>query len=561
MLRIAPFVVMVLLLGPIAIGIAGVVLPSFGVFPAIGAVEITTTHWSQLLDQPGLARSILLSLVGGLGTSIISVICVVLLLAASAEKTYFRWTSRFLSPLLSVPHAAAAFGLAFLIAPSGLLARLFSPWATGWVVPADFLTVHDEFGVAMMVGLIVKEVPFLLLMSLAALPQLDPSKRLMVGRSLGYQPMMAWLKTVFPSLYPSLRLPIFAVIAYASSTVDVAAILGPTTPPPLSVAVMRWHSDPNLSMRLVASAGAVLQLGVVAFSIGLWMAGEQLIRLATQNWLADGRRAVFEKLLHRIGLAIPLAIVTISVLSLTGLALNALAIGWRFPDILPTELSLRSWIKVQGSVWDAIEASILIACVSAGVSLIATVACLENERRRFRWAGTRAMGLLYMPLIVPQAAFLLGITTSFELVRLSPGIWPVVATHTIFVLPYVYLSLAGPYRQFDQRWIMVARSLGHSPNRAFWIVQVPLLVGPALAALAVGIAVSAGQYLATVLSGAGRVSTVTTEAVALSAGGERSVIGVWAMVQILIPLLGFSLALAIPRILWRKRQGMRSHNG
>jgi putative thiamine transport system permease protein len=44
---------------------------------------------------------------------------------------------RLVAPLLSVPHAAAAVGLAFLIAPSGFLFRLISPDLTGWERPPD----------------------------------------------------------------------------------------------------------------------------------------------------------------------------------------------------------------------------------------------------------------------------------------------------------------------------------------------------------------------------------------------------------------------------------------
>ena len=45
--------------------------------------------------------------------------------------------------LLAVPHLASAIGTAFLLAPSGWLARLASPWLTGWERPPDLLTVND----------------------------------------------------------------------------------------------------------------------------------------------------------------------------------------------------------------------------------------------------------------------------------------------------------------------------------------------------------------------------------------------------------------------------------
>jgi hypothetical protein len=49
--------------------------------------------------------------------------------------------------------------------------------------------------------------------------------------------------------------------------------------------------------------------------------------------------------------------------------------------------------------------------------------------------------------------------------------------------------------------------------------------GAILTAAAVGFAVSVGQYLPTVLIGADRLSTIATEAVALSSGGNRRIIG------------------------------------
>jgi putative thiamine transport system permease protein len=54
----------------------------------------------------------------------------------------------------------------------------------------------------------------------------------------------------------------------------------------------------------------------------------------------------------------------------------------------------------------------------------------------------------------------------------------------------------------------------------------------------------------------GRVSTLTTEAVALSSGGDRRLIGVYALSQTVLPLLGFALALALPALVYRNRRGV-----
>jgi putative thiamine transport system permease protein len=84
-----------------------------------------------------------------------------------------------------------------------------------------------------------------------------------------------------------------------------------------------------------------------------------------------------------------------------------------------------------------------------------------------------------------------------------------------------------------------------------------MLLRPILVAAAVGFAVSVGQYLPTLLVGAGRVGTITTEAVSLASGGDRRIIGVYALAQTAAALAPFLLATLLPRIVWRNRQGVR----
>lgn len=556
MLRIAPTAAIALLTVPIAVGLLGVLLPSFGYLPVIGGTELTFDPWRRLFAQPALAKSIAVSLTSGLFTTAAALTTVCLFIAGSSGTRVYSWFRRLVSPLLSVPHAAAAFGFAFLIAPSGLLARLFSPWATGWERPPDILIVHDPWGLTMMAGLVAKEIPFLMLMCFAALPQIEPARRMTLARSLGYGPAAAWFKAVFPGLYPLIRLPVYAVIAYASSTVDVALILGPTNPPPLSVAVIRWLNDPDLSMRFMASAGAVLQLIVTLAAIAIWWGMESAVRILGRRWLENGGRNSLRGI-SPAGTGLMVLSAGAIFLGLTGLAISSLAGFWRFPDILPNAFTLRAWERSGPAIAETIWTSLLIGAVSAAISVAVVTGALENEVRRHRRAGHTAMLLLYLPLIVPQTAFLLGIVFSLELAGVHPGFWPVVLSHIVFVLPYVYLSLSEPYRRLDPRWIQVARSLGTPPARAFWTIRLPLLTAPFLTAFAIGLAVSVGLYLPTLLLGAGRVATVTTEAVALSSGGDRRVIGVWALVQAIVPVFGFAIALLAPRILWRNRRAMK----
>jgi len=153
-----------------------------------------------------------------------------------------------------------------------------------------------------------------------------------------------------------------------------------------------------------------------------------------------------------------------------------------------------------------------------------------------------------MPLLVPQIAFLFGTQVLFTAMRLDGTLLAVVWSHLLFVLPYVFLSLADPWRALDPRYARTALALGASPRRVFLRIKLPLLLPAVLLAAAVGVAVSVDQFLPTIFAGAGRVVTLTTEAVTLASGGDRRVTGVFAVLQSALPLLGYGLAVLVPRL-------------
>jgi putative thiamine transport system permease protein len=78
-------------------------------------------------------------------------------------------------------------------------------------------------------------------------------------------------------------------------------------------------------------------------------------------------------------------------------------------------------------------------------------------------------------------------------------------------------------------------------------VKWPLLRSALAASVAIGFAVSVAQYLPTLYVGAGRFATVTTEAVNLAAGGQRSLTAALAWLQWLLPVLVFALAARLGR--------------
>ncbi|MDN2568057.1 ABC transporter permease subunit [Aquibium sp. A9E412] len=555
--RLGPPATVLLLAGPIAFGLAGTLLLAFGYLPALGGSEPTLAHFGALLARPALAHSALLSLAAGLVSALVSLAIVMAFVAAWAGTRAFARVQHLVSPLLAVPHAAAAFGLAFLIAPSGMLARLASPALTGWERPPDLLIVHDPLGLTMTAGLIAKEIPFLLLVTLAALPQVRLAETRALAASLGYGRVAGFVYGVWPQLYRQIRLAVFAVIAFASSVVDVAAILGPTTPAPLAVRLVSWMNDPDLSMRYLASAGALLQLAVTAAALGLWLGIERLAAALRDAAAAAGLRLRRDAALRGAALGTMLLAAAVVAAGLATLALWSVAGLWLFPDALPQRFTLASWTASAPHIARPLWVTLAVAATATALAVVLAVLCLRREDETGRRAGRLALVLIYLPLIVPQVAFLFGLQLFFVATGTDAGFGALVLAHLVFVMPYVFLSLSDPWRAFDRRYEAVAAGLGKPRLTSLLAVRLPMLARAVLTAAAVGFAVSVGQYLPTLLIGAGRLTTVTTEAVALAAGGNRRVIGVYAFLQMLLPAAGFLVATLVPALLFRHRRAMR----
>lgn len=561
-MAVFPPLLTIVLIVPVLAGLLGVLLPSFGYLPWLGFDRVSLDPWRLLLETPGLAWSVWLSLKSGLLAAALSLAVVALFLAAFHGTRPFRIARRFLSPLLSIPHAAAALGLAFLVAPSGWIMRLVSPELTGFVRPPDYLVVHDAYGLTMTAGLVAKEIPFLFLMALAAMPQIDFRRDLWIASSFGYGRIAGWLFVVFPQVYRQIRLPVFAVLAYSVSVVDVAIILGPTTPPPLAVRLVTWMNDPDLSLRLQASAGAVLQLLVAGAALGVWLALERGVAALGGLAVQKGWRFARDRMLRVLAFA---AMFTALVAIAVGLALMAVwsvAGPWRFPDAWPAMVSFRVWTGRLESIEAAVAATALIGVPAIVIGTGMVLAALEARTRAgARNPLSRALVVaLYAPLLVPQVAFLFGLQVVFLRLGLDSTLIALVLVHLVFVLPYMVFSLVEPWKAWDPRYAVVAQALGHGANSVFWRVRLPMLFRSVLTAAAVGFAVSASQYLPTLLIGGGRWATTTTEAVALSTGGNRRLIGAYALMQMVLPFIGFLLAAALPAIVFRRRRGLWVHS-
>lgn len=563
-LSLFPGLTIAIFLSSIIIGLFSTWLPAFGYLPVIGSNELTLNPWFDLMNHPGTVSALRATLISGWGSVFLVMVVTFLLFAVSYNTRFWMLLQNSLAPLLAVPHAAFAIGFLFLIAPSGWLLRLVSPEITGFTVPPDLNIVKDRYGISLALALVIKEVPFLVLMTLSALGRVDVPRSIAIGKSLGYDSGQVWIKVIVPQLYPKIRLSIYAILAYSLSVVDIAQILGPTIPPTLAVQTFRWFNDPDLVSRLLGAAGATLVLLLVISSIGGLYLLERVLNRLSKPWLTSGSRDSRLMFTKPFSSLLILVIVLSSLLSVVVLVIWSFTWRWRFPAALPNTWSLRFWLKGLDTMVVPALNTVSAGVAAAVMAIVIVIGCLENEvslSERGKTANLdRIIWLVYLPLLIPQIAFIFGVQLTLVSLNLD-GLWiSLVWSHLLFVLPYVFLTLGPIYRAYDRRISDVALSLCGSRWKVFFKVKLPILLRPIIFSLAIGFSVSVAQYLPTLFVGAGRFDTITTEAVALAGGSDRRIVAVYALCQLLAPLVVFTAVLVIPRVLYRNRKEMQLLN-
>ena len=304
-----------------------------------------------------------------------------------------------------------------------------------------------------------------------------------------------------------------------------------------------------------------MQAGLVAGVVVMWIGAERLMRPIGLWWLRRGGRGYASGPGLWLAGGMVFGLLALGILALLGLVVWSLAWRWLFPQTLPESWSLRAWMT-PGAGWGrALQATVVIGVATTLASLGLAVAWLEGEDRARMGRAGWAQALIYLPLLVPQIGFLYGLNVLFLHMGISGGMLAVIWAQMLFVFTYVMIALSEPWRALDRQHLRAAAALGASPLRRLVAVKLPMLVQPLMVAGAIGFAVSVAQYLPTLFMGAGRVVTLTTEAVTLASGSDRRIVGVYAVLQAGLPFLVYGAALLVPGVVYRNRRGLRGGAG
>lgn len=241
-----------------ACGLALATAQSLGYFAATGENAFTMRHYAALWTDGEVRASLWLTLkLAATATAISAVLGSALALGLREAARRSRVVNLLLQIPLSMPHPAMAGALITVVAPSGLPAR--AAFALGLIAqPADVpALVNDRYGAGIVLAYVLKEVPFIALMTLALLARLGEDYE-QAARVLGASAWQRFRFVTLPLVAPAVISSSLLVFTFIFGAFEVPYLLGRPYPAMLSVVAQQRYLDANLATRPGAIALAVL---------------------------------------------------------------------------------------------------------------------------------------------------------------------------------------------------------------------------------------------------------------------------------------------------------------
>jgi putative thiamine transport system permease protein len=494
---------------------AALYLPLFPAAAMLIAPAFSADGWRDLFGDPQLLQATIATLVSTFIATVGSLLIALTIVAALWPGKRWQQMNSRLPWLLAVPHVAFATSVLLLFAEGGAFYQFCSACSP----------LIDRYGIGLGLTLAVKESAFVLWAIYAALPDGRLAQKMRVLQTLGYSRLQGVYWLVLPAIAPALGAVMLAVIAWSLSVVDVAMIIGPGNPPTLAVLAWEWLSQGDARQQTKGLLLCLILLMLLALfataGIALW-------------------RGLRRSMPSTDGVRYPERSPVVGV-----------ALGWILPlaGVLCAAV-LMLLAQTRSVDWAAFTTSLSLALFSGLLALAIILPWLE-------WGPPRGALWMWLPLALPALPLVAGQYRLALQLGFDGGYFAVLWGHMLWVLPWMLLVLQPAWRRLDPRQTLIAQTLGMQRSTLFWRIKCPLLIRPILIAFATGFSVSMAQYMPTLWLGAGRFSTLTTEAVALSSGGSTAILAGHALGLLALTAAAFGLAAGLSHLAGRYRQGLR----
>ncbi|MGN0997830.1 MAG: ABC transporter permease [Candidatus Ventricola sp.] len=139
---------------------------------------------------------------------------------------------------------------------------------------------------------------------------------------------------------------------------------------------------------------------------------------------------------------------------------------------------------------DALKNSLILAALSSGIAgAVGTLGAIGLSRGRLA-GGSAIESLATLPMMIPELVLGMAYLALFTAVGFKLGMAALVATHTAFCVPYVFINVKARLAGMDPAIEEAARDLGASPMRVLTDITLPLIMPSVVSGMMLAVAMS-----------------------------------------------------------------------
>ena len=160
---------------------------------------------------------------------------------------------------------------------------------------------------------------------------------------------------------------------------------------------------------------------------------------------------------------------------------------------------------IQNAVWN----SLIVATVATiFATAIATIGALVLARGGNFRGKTVSLGLITLPLMVPEIVTAVAVLIFFAAIGLNWGLGNVIIAHITFCIPFAFMPIRARLEGMDTSLEQAARDLYASEWETFRYVTVPLLMPGIVAGAMLSFVISMDDFIITLMVGGAGSTTL-----------------------------------------------------
>jgi putative spermidine/putrescine transport system permease protein len=241
------------------------------------------------------------------------------------------------------------------------------------------------------------------------------------------------------------------------------------------------------------------------------------------------------------------------ILPFVTIGLKSVSVGWRWPALLPNEVSLDAWRSIMKDP-KLIESLVTTFKVAILVVLLNILLAIPAARAlsHYTFKGKSFIeGLLLSPILIPGILLAMGLQLTMIQFGIADKTIGVVIVHLIPTLPYAIRVMRAGYERMGSSLNEQASVLGAGPLTRFFTIALPLLLPSIRSLMLLTFVISLGQYALTAIIGGGTVITLPLLYYPYFSSSNEAVIAGFSILFALLPLLFIGLVEVMMRLVIR----------